>query len=326
MGAMRRTQQGPSPALAWLALAVVYVVWGSTYLAIRVGVRDLPPGILAGSRYLLAGLLLYPVAVRSRGGRLRVTDRPRRQHWLACAGVGVLLLVMGNGGVTLAERTVPSGLAAVLVATVPLWMVVFGVLIDRNRVTAAAGLGLVIGLAGVAVLSGGGSLRGHWTGVCIVLTASASWGLGSVLGHRVTLPRRALLAAAMEMLVAGAVLLIIAALSGEFADMRWSGVPVASWVSLLWLIVPGSILAFTAYGYCLAHLPIGTVSTYAYVNPVIAVALGTVLLGETLALHEAVGTLLVVCSVALTMHRGPSRVPEVVRTGHRNDEQVAHRA
>lgn len=300
---MRREPQDARPTLAWLALAVVYLVWGSTYLAIRVGVRDLPPGILAGSRYLLAGLMLYPIAVRSGSGELRCLDRPQRRQWLACAVIGVLLLVIGNGGVTFAERSVPSGLTAVLVATVPLWMVVFGVLINRDRVTAAAGLGLVIGLAGVAVLAGGGSLRGHWVGVCIVLIASASWGLGSVIGHHLTLPRRALLAAAMQMLVAGAVLLTGAAISGEFGEVQWSAVPVESWLALVWLIVPGSILAFTAYGYSLAHLPITTVSTYAYVNPVVAVALGAVVLGETFALREALGTALVVFSVVLTMHR-----------------------
>ena len=282
---------------------MVYVVWGSTYLAIRVGVRDLPPGILAGSRFLLAGLMLYPIAVRSGSGQLRLTDRPRRPQWVACALVGTLLLVIGNGALTFAERAVPSGLAAVLVATVPLWMVVFGALIDRTRVTAAAVLGLVVGLAGVAVLAGGGSLRGQWFGVCTVLAASAAWGLGSVVGPHVSLPRRALLAAAMQMLIAGAVLLTVAAISGEFGEVRWSAVSIESWLALLWLIVPGSILAFTAYGYSLAHLPITTVSTYAYVNPVVAVALGAVVLGETFALREALGTALVVFSVVLTMHR-----------------------
>ncbi len=303
-----RSDPRARPTLAWLALAAVYVVWGSTYLAIRVAVRDLPPGILAGSRYLLAGLMLYPIAVRSGPTQLRLTDRPQGRHWLTCAVVGVLLLVMGNGGVTFAERTVPSGSTAVLVATVPLWMVVFGVLIDHNRVTAAAGLGLGIGLAGVAVLAGGGPLRGHWVGMCIVLAASASWGLGSVIGQHLRLPRRALLAAAMQMLVAGAVLLTLAALSGELGELRWSAVPVESWLALLWLSVPGSILAFTAYGYSLTHLPITTVSTYAYVNPVVAVALGTALLGETLALREALGTGLVVFSVVLTMHRALPKV------------------
>lgn len=289
--------------LAWVALAVVYVFWGSTYLAIRVGVRDLPPGFLAGARYLLAGLMLYPVAIRTGSVQLRVADRPRRTQWMACAVVAILLLVLGNGGLTVGERTLPSGLAAVLVATVPLWMVVFGVLIGHNRVSRYAALGLLTGLAGIVVLAGGGPLRGRPLGVTVVLAASAAWGLGSVLGHRLALPQRALLAAAMQMLIAGAVLLVIAALTGEFSQVRWSAVHATSWLSLAWLVVPGSILAFTAYGYALAHLPLPTVSTYAYVNPVVAAALGTALLGEAFTLRDAAGTALVVGSVALTLHR-----------------------
>ncbi|MEP6817121.1 MAG: EamA family transporter [Marmoricola sp.] len=304
---MRKETPETGTVLAFAALAVVYVVWGSTYLAIRVGVRDLPPGVLAGTRYLLAGLVLYPVALRTGSPLVRRTDRPHRRQWLGCAVVGLLLLVGGNGGVTFAERTVPSGMAAVLVATVPLWMVVFGVLIDRNRVTAAAGLGLLVGLVGVAVLAGGGPLHGHWAGLLVILGASAAWGLGSVLGHHLSLPRRALLGAAMQMLVAGFVLLSVAAVSGEFSEVRWSSVGADSWVALAWLVVPGSILAFTAYGYSLAHLPIATVSTYAYVNPVVAVALGTSLLGEAFTLRDAAGTALVVLSVALTSRHSRQR-------------------
>lgn len=293
-------------ALAWVALAVVYVFWGSTYLAIRVGARDLPPGILAGTRYFLAGLMLYPVAIRTGSAQLRVADRPRRVQWRACAVVAILLLVLGNGGLTVGERTLPSGLAAVLVATVPLWMVVFGVLIGHNRVSRFAAVGLLAGLAGIAVLAGGGPLGGHPLGAIVVLAASAAWGLGSVLGHRLALPQRALLAAAMQMLIAGAVLLVIGAVTGEFSQVRWSAVHDTSWLSLAWLVVPGSILAFTAYGYALAHLPLPTVSTYAYVNPVVAVVLGTALLGEAFTLRDAAGAALVVGSVALTLHRpGP---------------------
>jgi drug/metabolite transporter (DMT)-like permease len=289
--------------LAWTSLVVVYLVWGSTYLAIRVGVRDLPPGVLAGSRYLLAGLLLYPVAIRSGSAEQRSADRPVRSNWASCAVVGVLLLVMGNGGVTLAERNVTSALAAVLVATVPLWMVLFGGLVRRERVGVPAAAGLIVGLVGVVVLAGGGPLRGHAAGVAVILAAAASWGLGSVIGHRLPLPQRVLLSAAMQMLVAGVVLLAVGAIAGEFAHVRWTSVHATSWLSLAWLIVPGSILAFTAYGYALAHLPLSTVSTYAYINPVVAVVLGTLLLGESFTARAALGTALVVGSVALTIRR-----------------------
>ena len=297
--------------LAWTALVVVYLVWGSTYLAIRVGVRDLPPGILAGGRYLLAGLLLFPIGITSGPAELRAVDRPTRSQWAGCAVVGALLLVLGNGGVTVAEKTVPSALAAVLVATVPLWMVVFGVLLQRDQVSRLAGFGLVIGLAGVAVLAGAGPLGGHLVGVIVILGAAASWGLGSVLGHRLPLPRRALLGAAMQMLVAGVVLLAVAAIGGEFSRLHWTAVHPTSWLALAWLVVPGSIIGFTAYGYALQQLPRPTVATYAYVNPVVAVVLGTLLLHEAFTLRAAIGTALVVGSVALTI-RGPRGVEQPV--------------
>ena len=294
---------GRAPLLGWAALVVVYVVWGSTYLAIRVGVRDLPPLTLAGLRYVAAGLLLYPVASRSGGAVLRRNDAPRRRQWLAAALVGFLLLVLGNGGLSIGETALDSGFAALLVATVPLWMVAFAWLIDRTRPSGWATAGLVIGLIGVAVLAGGGSGSGHLWAVIVVLGASASWGLGSVLAHRMPLPRRALLAAALEMLVGGVILLIAAAIHGDFGQIRWSQVHAGSWLALAYLTVPGSMLAFTAYGYALSRLPIGTVSTYAYVNPVVAVLLGAVILSEPLSAHEVIGSVLVVASVALALRR-----------------------
>ncbi|HUZ23972.1 MAG TPA: drug/metabolite exporter YedA [Streptosporangiaceae bacterium] len=301
--------RGRGYLLAWAALVVVYIVWGSTYLAIRVGVRDLPPAMLAGVRYVVAGVILYPVAARTGGDQLRAQDRPGRREWLGSALVGLLLLVVGNGGVTLAERSLASGLAAVLVATVPLWMVVFALPLQGQRVSALGAAGLLLGLTGIAVLVSGGPAAGRAADVLIVLVAAASWGFGSVLSRRLRLPRRALLAAAMEMLAAGVVLLIVALASGEAGQVHWSGVPASSWLALAWLVVPGSILAFTAYGYALAHLPLATVSTYAYVNPVVAVVLGVLLLHERLTLREAAGALLVVASVALTLYHPRARNP-----------------
>jgi drug/metabolite transporter (DMT)-like permease len=394
----------PGLLLAWAALVVVYVIWGSTYLAIRVGVRDIPPAMLAGVRYLIAGAILFPVASRTGARPARPGDGPPRaaegeapptagsapavaappgeasaqaaapatvrpgpapaaapptvtvtagpapagaaapaapdparaagppapaaatadpaarpgwREWLGCGVVGLLLLAGGNGVVTLAEKSLASGLAAVLVATVPLWMVVFAWPLERQRVTWRAAAGLAAGLIGVAVLVGGGSAGGHLAGVLLVLAAAASWGFGSVLGRRLRLPRQALLAAAMEMLVGGAVLLIIALATGEAGRTHWGQIAPTAWLALAWLILPGSILAFTAYGYALAHLPLATVSTYAYVNPVVAVLLGVGLLHERLAGREVLGTLLVVASVAVTLYRpaprpsppGPSAPP-----------------
>jgi drug/metabolite transporter (DMT)-like permease len=298
---------GSPQLLGWAALVVVYVVWGSTYLAIRVGVRDLPPMTMAGLRYLTAGLLLYPIAVRTGGAALRHVDKPGRRQWLAAALVGLLLLVIGNGGLTIGEQTLDSGFAAVLVATVPLWMVLFAWPIDGTRPTRRSLAGLGIGLIGVVVLAGAGSGSGHLIGVAVVLGASSAWGLGSVLSHRLALPRRALVAAALEMIVGGVLLLLAAAVRGEYGGIRWSQVPTSAWLALLYLIGPGSLLAFTAYGYALSRLPLATVSTYAYVNPVVAVVLGVAVLGEPLMIYEVIGTVLVVVSVVLTVGRRTGR-------------------
>lgn len=315
--ARARALQGTATP-AWLALVAVYLFWGSTYLAIRVGVRDLPPAMMSGIRYVIAGSLLYPLALRTGGDERRRDDRPHAWQWLACLLVGSLLLVCGNGGVSWAEQRVPSGLAALLVATVPLWMILFAVPLRHERITLTAGGGLAVGIVGVAVLAGGGSFAGGVVWIFLVLGASAAWGLGSVLGHRVPLPRRPALAAAMQMIAGGVVLLIISAGTGEWSDVRWGHIAPNAWWSLLWLIGPGSILAFVAYGYALMHLPVSVVSTYAFVNPVIAVFLGSALLSEAFTLREAIGTVLVVASVAVILLR-----PRVGATSYRPARRTA---
>jgi drug/metabolite transporter (DMT)-like permease len=321
------------PMLSWIALGVVYVVWGSTYLAIRVGVGHLPPLLFAGVRFVVAGALLYPIALRAAAGRRGLGEhsrepgahrrgpgadgagraRPGAKAWLAAAVVGILLLSVANGGVTVAERTLPSGLAAVLVATVPLWMILFAWPVRQQRVTWQAMAGLAVGLAGVVVLVGSnGTGPGRIWGMITVLGAAAAWGFGSVLSHRLPLPGHALLAAAIEMLAGGVVLLAAAAATGEFSHVRWSSVPAASWIALAYLIGPGSILAFTAYGYALSRLPVATVSTYAYVNPVVAVLAGILILGEQFTWRTGLGTALVVGSVVIILRRARS----AARAGH----------
>ena len=297
---------GPAPHpgatwLPWAALAVVYVVWGSTYLAIRVGVETVPPLLLAGVRYVVAGAVLFPVAVRLGGPEVRRSDRPGRRQWAAAALVGTLLLSMGNGGVTYAEQTVPSGLAALLVATVPLWMVVADRVVNGARVTPLAGAALAVGVVGVAILSQPGRHGGDLVGVLVVLGAAASWGTGSVLAGRVRLPMRPLLGSAMEMLAGGAVLLVAAALSGEVAALDLGSVSGRSLVALLYLIGPGSLLALSAYVVALQRLPTSTVATYAYVNPVVAVLLGAVVLDEVVTGRVVIGATVVVAAVALTL-------------------------
>jgi drug/metabolite transporter (DMT)-like permease len=298
-----------SRALSWIALGVVYLVWGSTYLAIRVGVGHLPPLLFAGARYVIAGTLLYPIAGRTASGRRASAEdhaKPGAKAWLAGAVVGILLLFAGNGGVSFGETTLPSGFAAVLVATVPLWMIIFAWPMQHQRITVRSAAALAVGLGGVIVLVGGGTASGRISSVILVLGAAAAWGFGSVLSHRIAVPSHAMLAAAIEMLAGGVVLLAVGAGSGEFARIHWSSVPATSWIALAYLIGPGSILAFTAYGYALSHLPVTTVSTYAYVNPVVAVLAGIVILGEQFTWREGLGTALVLVSVVITLRRSHS--------------------
>src|SRR5579859_1909881 len=298
-----------SRVLSWIALGVVYLVWGSTYLAIRVEVAHLPPLLFAGSRYVIGGALLYPAALRattSSRGPGQDSAKPGARAWFAGAVIGVLLLFAGNGGVSFGETTLPSGFAAILVATVPLWMIVFAWPVQHQRVTFRSAVALAVGLGGVIILVGGGTTSGRISGVIIVLGAAAAWGFGSVLSHRLAVPSHAMLAAAIEMLVGGVVLLAVAAGSGEFSRIHWSSVPATSWIALAYLIGPGSILAFTAYGYALSHLPVTTVSTYAYVNPVVAVLAGIVFLGEQFTWREGLGAALVLVAVVITLHRSRS--------------------
>jgi drug/metabolite transporter (DMT)-like permease len=300
--ALVRTQ-----GLAWASLGVVYIVWGTTYLAIRVGVRHMPPFAFAGIRYLVAGALLYPFARRSAAKSEAppgsMDRRTRGKAWLSCGVVGVFLLFGGNGGVTYAETRLPSGLSAVLVATVPIWMIAFSWPLLHRRVGLRAALAITVGLGGVVLLAGNFTGSGRIGDIVIVLGAAASWGFGSVVSHRLTLPRQPMLAAAMEMLVAGVVLLAVAAAGGEFSRLHWSSIPPSGWIALVYLIGPGSILAFSAYGYALSHLPISTVSTYAYVNPVVALVAGIVILGERLTLLEGLGAAVVLASVLIVLNR-----------------------
>src|ERR1700683_1819419 len=337
-----RTSNSPpvdtrSRVLSSIALGVVYLVWGSTYLAIRVGVGHLPPLLLAGTRYVIAGALLYPIALRataSSRGSAQDRAKPGARAWFAGAVIGILLLFAGNGGVTVGETALASGFAAVLVATVPLWMIVFAWPVQHQRVSFRSAVALAVGLGGVIILVGDGTASGRISGVIIVLGAAAAWGFGSVLSHRLAVPSHAMLAAAIEMLAGGVVLLAVAAGSGEFSRIQWSSVPATSWIALAYLIGPGpllgfpriqwsafpatsgialayligpgSILAFTAYGYALSHLPVTTVSTYAYVNPVVAVLAGILFLGEQFTWREGLGAALVLASVVITLRRSRS--------------------
>jgi drug/metabolite transporter (DMT)-like permease len=300
----RRAGTLPGGLGGWAALFVVWVVWGSTYIAIRVGDQSIPPLVMASTRYLIAGTLLFPIARRSGGPRLRAADRPGIAQWLGMAVVGTLLLAFGNGAVSYAEKALPAGLTALLVATVPIWMVLADRIINGRAIPRAGWAALIIGVAGVGILA-----RPHGHGsivpVLIVLGGSLSWGTGSVLAGRLPAPARPLLGSAMEMLAGGAVLAVLAAVTGELSHLDPGQVSGRSALAVLYLIGPGSLLAMTCYVIALRRLPTAAVSTYAYVNPVVAVALGALLLGERLTLATALGGAVVLASVVLLLLRRP---------------------
>jgi drug/metabolite transporter (DMT)-like permease len=298
--------------VAWVCLLIVWVVWGSTYLAIRVGVETMPPLLMAAARNLIAGIIMFPAAVFS--SRRQAAPRPSgsfqwlsRAEWAGCAIVGVLLLV-ANGAVGIGEQTVPSGLAALLVATVPLWLLGIDAMLNHARLGRAPLAGLALGLVGVGFLSGlGGGGSGHTsaTGVVIILIAAFAWALGTIMTRRVAIPSSPALASGMELLCGGVALLVLSAATGEFGSLHLAQISGRSWLALGYLTVVGSIIAFSAYGIAVRALPTPTVATYAYVNPVIAVLLGTLILNERLTPAMLGGGVLIVGAVVLVVRRSP---------------------
>jgi drug/metabolite transporter (DMT)-like permease len=286
-----------SPGLIWLALGAIYVVWGSTYLAIRYAIETIPPFLSASIRFLVAGAILY--AWSSFQGDLIYERRGWRQ-WRAAAIVGGALLLGGNGGVVWAEQHIPSGIAALVVATVPLWMALMDRTIFGQRLSWPAVLGLVLGFGGLTLLFGGhGTGRIDPVGVGVVVFASFSWAAGSLYSRRAPLPSRPLVGTGMEM-IAGGVLLGIAGLAaGEAGDLHVTAISLRSWLGLGYLIVFGSLVGFTAYVWLLRVARTSLVSTYAYVNPVIAVLLGWALASEPLTARTLLAGAIIVVAVIL---------------------------
>ncbi|HYE97929.1 MAG TPA: EamA family transporter [Planctomycetota bacterium] len=298
----------PTRSKVLLAFAAVYVFWGSTYLAIKIALETLPPFLMAGSRFVAAGLVLMAFA------RIRGTPAPTARHWLSAAVVGGLLLLGGNGGVVWAQQTVPSGLAALIVASVPLLMAVLDALRPGGaRPGPAAVLGLIGGFAGVAllVLSGGaGSGQVNPAAAAALLGASLSWAVGSLLAKTLPLPAP-LLAIGMEM-IAGGMLQILAGLGlGEAARLDLAAVSARSWSAVAYLVVFGSLGGFVSYVWLLGVRPAAQVATYAYVNPVIAVVLGWALAGEPLSGSALAAAVLIVGSVGLVTAAPPRPRPAV---------------
>jgi drug/metabolite transporter (DMT)-like permease len=289
-----------------LAFAAVYLLWGSTYLAIRFGVETIPPFLMAGTRHLAAGLLLYSW-LRARGAA-----RPEPRHWASAVLIGGLMLLGGNGLVTWAEQRVPSGLAALIVASVPIWMAILSGLEKRRAPSGFVIFGLALGLGGIGLLVSSGSLGGESVeplGALALLTAALSWSIGSLASRRVPLPSATLTAVAMEMIGGGALLWITGLTFGEGARLHLSAISLKSALSLGYLVIFGSLLGFSAYVWLLRVTTPARVSTYAYVNPIVAVLLGTLLGGESLTLRIGLAAAGILAAVALIIRHGAEPKP-----------------
>lgn len=304
--------QAPT-SLIWIALGTVYIVWGTTYLAIRVVNQTLPPLLTASVRFLISGAILYAWSVR-RGDR--AADRPGPRQWQAALFTGGLLLLGGNGGVVLAERTIPSGLQALLFALVPLWMALLDRVFGKRRLKWIAVLGLVAGFGGAALLLGG-AVRGHIdpAGLAFGTGASLCWAIGSLYSRHAPLPSRPLVGTGMQMLAGGALMGIAGLAFGELDGLRPERFSTASLLGFAYLIAVGSFVGFTAYLWLLRNARTSLVSTYAFVNPVVAVTLGWLLLGETIGARTIAGGGIIVVSVALIIWAGEVVSPPDVTSG-----------
>src|SRR5712692_285324 len=281
-----------------LAFAIIYFVWGSTFLAIRVGVREVPPFLLAAMRFLVAGLVLYGWMI-ARGER-----SPGGRQWMSAFLLAILIFVLDYGLLFWAEQRVPSGIAAVMMATIPVFMALSEIIFLRTqKLTVRLALALFIGIGGVAVLMshslnlGGAPI--DRVGAVALIVASMSWSIASALTRKLPLPPSKVMSSGAQMLAGGVFLALTSAALGEFRNFHPWIVSRGAWLSLLYLIVAGSIIAFTAYVWLIHHESPTKVGTYAYVNPVVAVLLGYFLGGEALGLRTILGTLFVLISVVV---------------------------
>lgn len=296
------------------AFAAIYVIWGSTYLAIAIGIESFPTLLLPATRHLIAGLILYPVL------RWKTGIQPTATQWRTAIITGLLLLLLGNGGVCVAERTVPSGVAALLVALVSFWMVLVdwlrpGGQRPSTRVVAS----LFLGFGGLVVLVGpahlGGSERVNPAGAGILAIGAFAWACGSIYSKHNDLPTSPLLGVAMQSLAGGAALLVVGLLAGEGRDFHLTAISLRSWLALSYLIVFGSGIGFTAYVYVLKKSAAARVGTYAFVNPVVALILGWIGANEAITLRTGLAAAVILTAVLLVItapHKTPVEAAEAL--------------
>ncbi|HEX7962454.1 MAG TPA: EamA family transporter [Terriglobales bacterium] len=293
---MTRFESRPPSWQIVLAFAIIYLVWGSTFLAIRIGVHEVPPLLLAAMRFLAAGVLMY-AWLRWKG-----TTAPSSREWVAAGFLGFLIFLIDYGCLFWAEQRVPSGIAAVILATIPVFMTLSEIIFLRTqRLTLRLGLALLVGLFGVGILMNTSSSLGEApvdrAGAVALLIAAVSWSVAAAFNSKMPLPQSKPMSAAAQMLAGGVQLTIVAALTGELRGFHVQTISFAAWFSLAYLTVAGSIIGFTAYVWLLHYESPTKVGTYAYVNPVVAVILGYLLGGERIGLRTTMGTLLILVSV-----------------------------
>jgi drug/metabolite transporter (DMT)-like permease len=295
-------------AAVWTALAAIYLIWGATYLGMEIAIETLPPFLMASLRFLIAGTILFAV--------FRPRERPTRRHWVSAAVIGAFLLLGGNAMVAVAQQRIDTGVAALIVATIPLWFALFD-FVQGRRLRPQALLGVVIGFVGIALLvRPGGDI--DLLGAFICLLAPVSWAVGSLYARSAPLPSNLLLGSGMEMIAGGALLAVVGFASGERVDV--AEVTARSWIALAFLVVFGSIVAYSSYVWLLKVAPTELVGTYAYVNPVIAVGLGAVFLGEVITAWVLLAGVAIVASVVLIVRAQTAREAPVHAVEAREEE------
>ncbi len=313
----RKSTQASSAAI-WTALISVYIVWGSTYLAIRFAVETIPAYLMASIRFLVAGSILYFFR------RLRGDPAPSKAEWKSSAIIGFFLLVLGNGGVTWAEQRVVSGIAALMVASVPLWIVVIELLLRRRNHGSSQRpgwltiLGVLIGFGGLVLLvdptkTGGVSGGVDRLGALVLTLAAFSWSIGSLYSRNAKLPASPLLGTGMEMLAGGVGLLVLGTITGEWSHLHLAAITTRSLGGLGYLIVFGSLVGFASYTWLLRNAPTTLVSTYAYVNPVVAIFIGNFFDSEPLTLQVLLAAAIILGAVALITLKQPAHPKEDVQ-------------
>ena len=306
--------------LLWTGLLVLYVVWGSTYLGIAVAVKTIPPFLMAAIRFAIAGGILLGWSIAREG---RSFSLPTRREWRDSVIVGALLLGTGMGFVSLGEKTVPSGITALLIGMMPVWVAIFGRIFLGERLPPVAMLGIAVGFGGVAILVGPSAVGGSGAldpfGLLAIIISPMSWAAGSLFAsHRAILPSRPLVATGTQMLAGAAVLVVFGLIHGEAAQFRVDAIAADSVLALVYLTAIGSLLAFTTYGWLLRVAPLPLVATYAYVNPVVAVFLGALVLSEPIEPRTIVAGAVIVTAVALIVTtRGRMRTPTPRRSAPR---------